>query len=351
MRPIVINGTVLCDNITGIPRYVYEVVTRLDPLLAGSGLDVRLAYRDNGRPLHLPPLQNIQIVPLKAVRYCYNLFVLPAYLRKNDAFFVGLASDMLATRRSVVVLHDIRPLVMHTDRAFFRFKFWVHCLSTRLFAQRVYTVSEDQRALIAARLHIAPDKIGVTYNGWEHMQAAVADEGIFDRLPGIVRGEYYYALGSMAKHKNYRWVAEVARRNPDKQFVVAGGKDLRAFGDADLADTANIRYPGYVTDGENKALMRRCKAFLHPAVFEGFGIPPLEALSQGAPIAISTASCLPELYGDTAHYFDPYDYAVDLDALLAKPAADPAPLLKKYSWDVTARFWRQEIERCARQGV
>ena len=54
MRPIVINGTVLCDPITGIPRYVYEVVTRLDPLLTGTGLDVRLCYRDDGRPLHLP---------------------------------------------------------------------------------------------------------------------------------------------------------------------------------------------------------------------------------------------------------------------------------------------------------
>lgn len=78
-----------------------------------------------------------------------------------------------------------------------------------------------------------------------------------------------------------------------------------------------------MTDGQNKALMQNCKGFLHPAVFEGFGIPPLEALSLGAPIALARASCLPELYGDTARYFDPYDYDVDLDALFAKPAAPP----------------------------
>lgn len=69
MNPIVINGTVLCDPITGIPRFVYEVVTRLDPLLEGTGLDVRLCYRDDGRPLHLPELKNIKIVPLKAIKY------------------------------------------------------------------------------------------------------------------------------------------------------------------------------------------------------------------------------------------------------------------------------------------
>lgn len=350
MRPIVINGTVLCDNITGIPRYVYEVVSRLDKLLEGTGLDVRLAYRDDGRPLHLTGLKNIQVVPLHAVRYCYNLFVLPHYLRKNHAFFMGLASDMLMTRDSAVVLHDIRPLVMDTDRGFFRFKFWVHCLSTKWFAREVYTVSDDQRHLISDKLGIPLDKIGVTYNGWEHMNAVEPDESVFEKLPDVKKGEYFYALGSLAKHKNYKWIREVAARNPDKTFVVAGGADLAAFGkdEADAArDTGNVFYPGYVTDGENKALMQHCKAFLHPAVFEGFGIPPLEALSQGAPILLSNASCLPELYGDCARYFDPNDYEADLDALLAEPVSKPDKLLEKYSWDKTAAFWLEQIKRYA----
>lgn len=90
--------------------------------------------------------------------------------------------------------------------------------------------------------------------------------------------------------------------------------------------------------------MQNCKGFLHPAVFEGFGIPPLEALSLGAPIALARASCLPELYGDTARYFDPYDYDVDLDALFAKPAAPPDKVLAKYSWEKTARFWLDETK-------
>ena len=93
MNPIVINGTVLCDNITGIPRYVYETVVRLDKLIEGTGLDVRIAYRDDGREIHLPELKNIKLVPLKAVKYFYNMVVLPAYLRREHAFFVGLASS------------------------------------------------------------------------------------------------------------------------------------------------------------------------------------------------------------------------------------------------------------------
>lgn len=137
---------------------------------------------------------------------------------------------------------------------------------------------------------------------------------------------------------------------PGQDFVVAGGKDLRAFGDdTEAKDTANVFYPGYVSDEENAALMKHCKLFLHPAVFEGFGIPPLEALSLGAPIALARASCLPELYGDTARYFDPYDYEVDLDALAAQPVAPPDKVLAKYSWDRTAAFWLERIKEYAVQ--
>lgn len=350
MRPIVINGTVLCDSITGIPRYVYEVVTRLDGLLAGTGLDVRLAYRDDGRPLHLPPLQNIRVVPIRAVKYSYNLLVLPAYLRREHAWYCGLASDVTVTRPSSVVLHDIRPLVLPGDRASFRLKFRVHCDTIRHWAAEIYTDSENQRQLIARTLGIPLQRLGVVYAGWEHIRAVAADETIFARYPQLQSGGYFYALGSMAPHKNYRWVREVARRNPDKQFVVAGGKNIQSFGDdREAVDTPNLLYPGYVTDAENKALMARCRAFLHPAVFEGFGIPPLEALAVGAKVLLSNASCLPELYGDCAAYFDPDDYTVDLDALLARPVAPPDALLQKYSWDAAARFWLGRFRAYAAQ--
>jgi len=246
LNPIVINGTVLCDNITGIPRYVYENVVRLDKLIEGTGLDVRIAYRDDGRPIHLPELKNIRLVPLKSIPYFYNLAVLPAYLRRTHAFYVGLASDMLLTRRSVVVLHDIRPLVMDTDKGFFRFKFWVHCLSTKWFAQRVFTVSDNQRHLISEKLGIPLDKIGITYNGWEHMKNVTPDESIFDKMPGVKKGEYFYALGSLAKHKNFKWIREVARRSPDKKDDTGdtgGGDDGDEYGDdgEDFGETARNR--------------------------------------------------------------------------------------------------------------
>jgi glycosyltransferase involved in cell wall biosynthesis len=74
--------------------------------------------------------------------------------------------------------------------------------------------------------------------------------------------------------------------------------------------TSNIHFTGYLTDGEIKALMQNCRAFIHPAIYEGFGIPPLEAMSCGADLIISTATCLPEIYEKSGiPYFTEYQHS------------------------------------------
>ena len=185
MNPIVINGTVLCDNITGIPRYVYETVVRLDKLIEGTGLDVRIAYRDDGRPIHLPELKNIRLVPLKAVKYftiwpyCPPSAPHPRLLCWPCQRYAADKAQCCGAARHPPARHGYR------QRAFFRFKFWVHCLSTKWFAQRVFTVSDNQRHLISEKLGIPLDKIGITYNGWEHMKGVTPTRASLTRCPAL----------------------------------------------------------------------------------------------------------------------------------------------------------------------
>ena len=100
----------------------------------------------------------------------------------------------------------------------------------------------------------------------------------------------------------------------------------------------NIVQLGYITDGEIKSIMSNCKAFIFPSFYEGFGIPPMEALACGAKIIISNSSCLPEIYGESAYYISPYDYDVDLDELLKKDVAPPKACLDNFGWDKSARI-------------
>ena len=104
-------------------------------------------------------------------------------------------------------------------------------------------------------------------------------------------------------------------------------------------------YLGYVSDGAAKALMAHCKAFLFPTLYEGFGIPPLEAAACGAPqIIVSDTPCMREVYGPCAAYIDLTANPGDVDDVT--PATAPtAALLEKYSWDKSAERLLQILNK------
>lgn len=145
------------------------------------------------------------------------------------------------------------------------------------------------------------------------------------------------ALSSLSPQKNFVWVKEVAKRNPNKKFLIVGRAEGFTKLGADDLQESNLHFTGYLTDGEIKSLMKGCRAFIHPAVYEGFGIPPIEALACGAELIVSAAACLPEVYGNSAHYIEPHNYDVDLDELLKEPVAPASRVLDKYSWSSEAK--------------
>jgi glycosyltransferase involved in cell wall biosynthesis len=94
---------------------------------------------------------------------------------------------------------------------------------------------------------------------------------------------------------------------------------------------------GYVTDGEAKSLMQSAKAFLFPSFCEGFGMPPLEALSAGTPrIIVSDIPVMHEIFNDNAIYINPNQYNYDLEQMLAGSYCDADSVLNKFSWENSA---------------
>ena len=96
-------------------------------------------------------------------------------------------------------------------------------------------------------------------------------------------------------------------------------------------------YTGYASDQLAKTLMKFCKAFIFPSYYEGFGIPPLEALSLGAKVIVSNTASLPEIFGNSAYYISPDNADIDLNELISKPVADADEVLSKYSWEKSAK--------------
>lgn len=338
MRPICINGSPLCStNITGIERYMYEIIIRLDKLSKETGIQIWIFYPQN-KILNLPTLANIHLQGIPGTNGKVNICELRKWLKKLNGIYCSLSGNLCVQKGAIICIHDIRPWIYNTyDKKSFRLRCSVNFISSKLFARKVVTGSNTSKHEINKFLHIEEKRIQTIYSGWEHMQDIIDDENIFKENPDISKGNYYYSLSSQAPHKNFIWVTETAKNNPNDIFVVAG----KRWNDQDEVANfpQNVKYLGYVTDSENKALMRNCKAFLHPAKYEGFGIPPLEALACGAQICVSKISCLPEIFEDCAHYFDPNDYSVNLDKLMKESVCPPNKLLEKYSWDRSTELW------------
>ncbi len=163
------------------------------------------------------------------------------------------------------------------------------------------------------------------------------DFSILENTPKLQNG-FYFTLGSLSKRKNLKWILDYAKKNPDDLFAISGKplNDLIPNELDQLKELKNIIFLGYLTDGQVKTLMSKCKAFIFPSYYEGFGIPPLEALSVGAKIIVSKAACLPEIYGNTAHYIDPNNPDVNLNQLLEQPVESPERILEKYTYDNAA---------------
>lgn len=342
MAKITISGLFYSDKLTGIERFAHEITRRLDALASPN--EFTLVLPPN-MPDDIPPFKNLRTVRLfKTPGAAVKKIKLYLYLLFNPSVCLDFGNRTPFFGCNIVFLHDIYCRVFPEDfrSAKDRRIMKKSCRMYKRIAKKarlICTVSEFSKKQIMDYYGVPEEKIRVIYNGFEHINSISADNGIFTRLSGLKKKEFYFTLGSLSLRKNLKWIADHAELYPNETFVVSGTL-LKNFIPPELQKLqrlSNVILAGYLSDGEVKALMQTCKAFVLPSYFEGFGIPPLEALACGAPIIISNAASLPEIYGKCAHYIDPSKPDVDLDALLKEPVAAPDPLFEKYSFDRSAK--------------
>lgn len=337
MKTIVIDGEVLCENrMDGIHRFMIETLGRIDKLLPGSELDIKLVH-SKGRSIQNLELRNIEVVDLGCPHKGMRLLALPQYVKKVGGIYCSMSNDVIAYKKSIITIMDLiplSPLAKYPAKSLMRMK--MVYAKMKKYAGQVVTISNESKKDIVNKLGIPADKVTLVGTGYEHMDRIKAADGVLGKYNLRERG-FYYAMGNQYPYKNFEWVRQAAKRNPNEQFVVAG-KVTNIESHVDDSDS-NLMYLGYISDEEHKALISSAKAFIHPSKLEGFGIPPLEALSLGTPVIIARASCLPEIYGGTAHYIDPDNVDVDLNELMKEEVEAPDKLLAKYTWDNVASDW------------
>jgi glycosyltransferase involved in cell wall biosynthesis len=176
----------------------------------------------------------------------------------------------------------------------------------------VATVSHAAAAALAPRLGVEVSRLAVIPNGAGHIAATAPDDRIIARH-GLRSGGYFLAVGNQSPNKNLARLAAAhemaALADPALPPLVVAGGIAPGVTRAALAPRDGLHLPGRVSDGELRALYDHAFAFVWPALSEGFGIPPLEAMQLGVPVLSSRTSAMPEVLADAPLWFDPRDTA------------------------------------------
>jgi glycosyltransferase involved in cell wall biosynthesis len=238
-----------------------------------------------------------------------------------------------ARARRVVTLHDVQHLDL--PELFSRVERTYRAIAydrTARHADRVIVISEFAKRRAIDKLGLDPARVTVTPLGIDHATLRPGE---------AVREPFLLYPAKPWPHKNHARLfeafAQLRLERPELRLVLTGGGDHPRL-------PPGVEARGQLPRAEVVSLLQRASALVFPSLYEGFGLPPLEAMACGTPVACSTAAALPEVVGDAARLFDPGD-PDDIAAAARDVLDEPAPWIERglaraaqFSWDATAQL-------------
>jgi glycosyltransferase involved in cell wall biosynthesis len=306
-----INGRFATQPLTGVQRYAHEVVSALDRWVAEGHPLVRDLRLELLVPQSASDLPRLQAIPVRAVGgmqgHAWEQAELPAHVRGG---LVSLCNTgPLLAPRQIVCIHDVNTR-SHPESYSLAFRTLYRALLPALgrSALGVTTVSQHSADDLVQYGIAAREKISIIPNGHEHVLAWTPQHSAATRKAAGY--DTIVILGSPAPHKNVELVLGLAERlaAAGLRIAVVGQRDARVFKSAGAGPPAdNVLWLGRLPDDELAALLRDSLCLAFPSLAEGFGIPPLEAMTLRCPVVASDCASLPEVCGDAALLVSPND--------------------------------------------
>lgn len=362
---IYINGRFLTQRRSGMQRWAEGIVQALDDRLvshadvaARLGSVTVLLPKGEARDLDLRHIRVRRVGSTSGHLWEQGELLLAA---RNGVLLNLLSSGPLLHPRQISTFHDAAVLRMPE-----LFSKSYRALHTRLrpaLARRsagLITVSNFSAGELSELLEVSRDRFVIAPNAADHIQLIEAKADVLAQNELAPR-HYALCVGNQTPNKNVATAikAFLALERPDLKLVIVGAGDAEVFGTVAIADHPNVVRLGYVDDGQLRSLYESAAFLCFPSLYEGFGIPVLEAMALGCPVIASDAAAVPETCGDAALMAPPTDVKAFTQAMvrvLEEPAlADDLRRRGRaraatFSWDRAAAQVQNLLVRLVGEG-
>ncbi|WCT14918.1 glycosyltransferase family 4 protein [Mucilaginibacter jinjuensis] len=265
----------------------------------------------------------------------------------------------IKAKKRVATIHDVYHLAFSQELGLLKrlYARMVMNVAVKL-SSRIITVSEFSKKELLKYTKSEDNKITVIYNGVDHHVKINSFEDLKEKYK--IPDKYILYVGNVKPHKNLRKLLEAYLLLDPSLYqkykvVIVGQKHGFITGDLALIKwidntprlADNVIFTGFADHEDMDTLYYYASVFVFPSIYEGFGLPPLEAMANGCPVIVSNESCLPEICGDAALYFNPFDEREISNKIstVLKSRTLPTQLIErgiqhasKFSWEKSGRI-------------
>ena len=360
-------------NPVGVPNYAYQLIRSL---LKRNQNNYELVFFDKDRERgnrefinkhfggYRVPIHECNDLDYRTIINDKNAFKEKSYNEYTGVYgdvfhFMHVIFPNNIAGKTVVTIHDATPLVVpELCNTEWTESFNIAFEKIKRIKPTIITDSESSKNDIAHFSGINADKIHVIPLGFDEENCNTEYDPELLKKMGI-NSPYFLYLGGIYQNKNVLSIFNafhlIAEKHPDIQLIIAGKPEPQSeYIFTQIKESphygSRILLPGYVTNEQKNALFSNALAFVFPSLYEGFGLPVLEAMARGCPVITSNVSSLPEVAGDAAILVNPNDteqLAFEMeriassDTLQVELKQKGLEQSKKFSWDKTAEMTEQ----------
>jgi glycosyltransferase involved in cell wall biosynthesis len=368
-----IDASPILKERAGVGNYTYQLIKCLSRLDRVNQYVLFYCHHQNVRDrimkLENPNFESRTIrFPIKIMKMFWASIRRPKvdrWVGKVDLYHsTAFYLNPITNGKSVLTIFDVNFLAMRKFTLWSgRWHFAPKMKDYTKRCHHIITVSESSKREIIKYLNVPEEKISVIYGGYSDIFKPKTD----DRLSGEVKrkynitGNYLLYVGTLEPRKNLKGLIQAytqCQAKKDFLLVLAGGKGWKYEHIFRLVDKLQLQdqviFTGYVEEADLPGLYQGASLFVYPSFYEGFGLPPLEAMACGLPVIVSNTTSLPEVVGDAGVYVDPNDVeqiAFSIDTVLSDSelrrnlTQRGSERARLFSWEKTAKATLQLYEQ------